>query len=959
MRTPHAARVSVAVLTLLAFALRVYHLDGQSLWYDEGFSVYLAQMSLREITARTAADIQPPAYYYLLHAWMTLFGRSEVAVRLLSVVFGVLTVPLAYLLARRMLSPAVGVTTALLVAVSPFHIWYAQETRMYTLVTALGVASSWLLAKLVDAAGRTARPTDASPAGLHARQVGALAAAWAAVNIVAVYTHYYAFLLVAFQALYLAMAWAQRGRPRPLAVAGVAALSVTALAYAPWAGFALNRYAVDDSYWQGALSLDFVRKTLLAFAAGHTVFEAQAQAITVGYLLLLALGVVWSWRHASGLTMNSREAVTSRAKGAGRDDDASRYRPAVFLLLYLVVPFVLLYLFSAWRPKFNPRYLMLASPAFVVLVAAGIVALMASRPRLWRPAGVLALVYVLGTSGYALANNYRNHVYVRDDFRSIAARIAAARQPDEAVILCSGHLFPVYDYYAPGNTAYRIPESATLSTRSVVTYAVADRLNQIATQHGGVWLVLWQNEVVDPAGILTGLLDAQAERLHEPNIYWGIELRHYRLPPGVRFAAPPTTGEPAANFANRLTLLGASPASLQVAAGDDVKVTLYWRAQQALEDDYWLSLRLVDPTGHVVSALNDRPAGYGFPTTRWPPQTTIPGVFRLTTPPATAPGDYTLQALVFSPTRGHSLDVLDARGAPAGVSAVAAAVRVLPPAQPPTLESLGLPRLLRLPMSAAIELAATDLSDQTVRQGDTVTFAVVWRSTARSNRDETVRLRLTAGGVTLADAVVPLATTGYPTSQWPTGGLVRSLYDLTIPANAPAQVNVEVSVDGGEAHIIARLNVSQVARSTAIPAMQHAQTAQFGALATLLGYDIDATTVRPGQTINLTLYWRAGAQAGQGPAYTVFTHLLDAGQIIHAQHDRPPADGARPTTGWSPGEVIVDRHPLTVSQQAPAGDYVLEIGLYDPLSERRLVVVAGDGQGNDHVILSTGIRVQR
>ncbi|HQH70613.1 MAG TPA: glycosyltransferase family 39 protein, partial [bacterium] len=177
----------------------------------------LAQMSLREITARTAADIQPPAYYYLLHAWMTLFGRSEVAVRLLSVVFGVLTVPLAYLLARRMLSPAVGVTTALLVAVSPFHIWYAQETRMYTLVTALGVASSWLLAKLVDAAGRTARPTDASPAGLHARQVGALAAAWAAVNIVAVYTHYYAFFLVAFQAMYLAMVWAQRGRPRPLA----------------------------------------------------------------------------------------------------------------------------------------------------------------------------------------------------------------------------------------------------------------------------------------------------------------------------------------------------------------------------------------------------------------------------------------------------------------------------------------------------------------------------------------------------------------------------------------------------------------------------------------------------------------------------------------------------------------------------------------------------------------------
>ena len=926
MRTPLAARVSVAAITLLAFALRVYHLDGQSLWYDEGFSVYLAQMSMGEITARTAADIQPPVYYYLLHGWMLALGRSEVALRLLSAVFGVLTVPLVFLLARRLLGAGAGLLAALLIAVSPFHVWYAQEARMYTLVTMLGVLSSWLALRLAgdDAARRAGRP--------------ALWAAYALTNVVAVYTHYYAFFLVAFQALYLLAAWLWRGRPRRLAAAAAAALLATLLAYAPWAGFALNRYAVDESYWQGALSLDFVRKTLLAFSAGQTVFEAQAQVFAAGYVLLAALGVAWLLRRAGG--------------GIAPD------RSAIFLLLYLVVPFILLYLFSAWRPKFNPRYLMLASPPFFVLVAAGVAALAGVRRSLWRAAAVLGLLFVLATSGYALANNYANRVYVRDDFRSVARRIAEARQTDEAVVLSSGHLFPVYEYYTPGADAYRIPDIATLSTKAVVTYDVADKLNAIAAAHGGVWLVLWQNDVVDPAGILTRLLDAQAERVPEPNIYWGIELRHYRLRQGVRFAAPEMAATLNVNYDGKLVLAGVSPARQDVTAGDTVALTLYWQAQQPLYDDYWLALRLVDPAGRVVGALNERPAGYGYPTTRWQPQTTTPGSYHLPVPPALAPGDYTLQAIIFSPARGQNLSVLDGRGAPAGISANVGTVTVRQPAQPPAAESLGLARVLRLPLSADMELLATSLGEQSVRQGETLSFAVAWRNNAQTAKDYRARLRLVAGATLLSETAVPLAATDYPASRWPAGSVVRSQYELTVPANAPAQIDVQVALDGSAPQTIARLAVTPVARSTAVPAMQHALQAQFGVQATLLGYDLSAATAKPGQTLDLTLYWQAGAQAGQGPAYTVFTHLLGADHVIYAQHDSPPAGGARPTTGWLAGEVVTDRHALTLKPDTPAGEYVLEIGLYDPMTERRLSS-GGDGQAADHIILPTRVRVER
>ena len=74
----------ITIICLVAFALRIFHLEYQSLWYDEAFSVYLAHFDLTEITARTAADIQPPLYYYLLHFWIALAGDSEFALRFLS-----------------------------------------------------------------------------------------------------------------------------------------------------------------------------------------------------------------------------------------------------------------------------------------------------------------------------------------------------------------------------------------------------------------------------------------------------------------------------------------------------------------------------------------------------------------------------------------------------------------------------------------------------------------------------------------------------------------------------------------------------------------------------------------------------------------------------------------------------------------------------------------------------------
>jgi hypothetical protein len=289
------------------------------------------------------------------------------------------------------------------------------------------------------------------------------------------------------------------------------------------------------------------------------------------------------------------------------------------------------------------------------------------------------LVFVLATSAYALANLYGNRIYVRDDMRSIASYIRERSQPGEAVVLVSGHMFPLAAYYGIEEGAYRLPDMETLSARRALAYDVAGRLNDIAAQHAGLWLILWQNDVVDPNGIVTGLLDGQAERLPVEQGFWGMELRHYRIRPGTVFAAPVVSSPLGANFGDRLTLVGFNLPSDVVVSGQTISLTLFWQAQQPLEEDYWQTLRLENAAGAVFGQTDQRPASYLYPTMRWQPGVANPGPASVLVRSGTPPGEYVLRLAVYAPERGQSLDILDSNGVPLDQIMTLARVRVVAP----------------------------------------------------------------------------------------------------------------------------------------------------------------------------------------------------------------------------------------------------------------------------------------
>jgi mannosyltransferase len=110
------------------------------------------------------------------------------------------------------------------------------------------------------------------------------------------------------------------------------------------------------------------------------------------------------------------------------------------------------------------------------------------------------------------------------------------------------------------------------------------------------------------------------------------------------------------------------------------------------------------------------------------------------------------------------------------------------------------------------------------------------------------------------------------------------------------------------------------------------------------GYSIGSRTLKPGDTLDLTLVWRS--VAGPTPDHwKVFTHLLDSQSLVVAQRDAEPADNLRPTTTWKEGEQIQDNYGIAIPPDLPAGSYTLEIGMYDGDLRARFTGVG------DHMVL--------
>ncbi|MBV8462266.1 MAG: glycosyltransferase family 39 protein, partial [Acidimicrobiales bacterium] len=215
----HATRqlLAAAVVVVVVVGLVLRFWTRSDLWLDEALTVNIARLPLHDLPSFLRRDGAPPLYYVLLHFWIELFGTSDLAVRSLSGLFGVITLPLVWVAGCRLGGRRVGLAALVLLASSPFAVRYDTEARMYALVALLTVLGFLALDRSLD------RPRPGNLAAL------------AVVTGLLLYAHYWSIYLVGTILLWLAFE-AVWGRPRWRAGARASLVAVLAgcLSFVPW-----------------------------------------------------------------------------------------------------------------------------------------------------------------------------------------------------------------------------------------------------------------------------------------------------------------------------------------------------------------------------------------------------------------------------------------------------------------------------------------------------------------------------------------------------------------------------------------------------------------------------------------------------------------------------------------------------------------------------------------------------
>ena len=410
---------ALAAITLLGLVLRITLLSKESFWLDEAASAWISGASWDR--ALRAEATNPPLYYILLYLWIRCFGSSEAAIRSLSVVPSVLLIPVIYALGKRLISPRVGIFAAAILALSPFHIAYAQEARTFALLSlflVLSASSCWSL--LSD------------DKGLRSPTPIASYIAWA---IIALYTHFIAVFFIAAHNLYFVVR-NYRGLFRNANTLRWAFIQLTIIAlYLPWL-FKMLRAAASGGGQSRRHMLLKIPQTFFSFLFGDTLVPLDEVAVsdiigtvTANWPLLLASAIA-----AAAIGLSSTKQLKVRPQAA------------LFLSTMTLLPLILAFVVSIRIPFFDERYLIGCSPFLYLLCAWGIADECAKRGSGTSFQLTVSLPAVLVFA--SIFNFFFHPRFGKEQWREAVAYVESDLRPGDPILVDADFMKYPVEYYA-------------------------------------------------------------------------------------------------------------------------------------------------------------------------------------------------------------------------------------------------------------------------------------------------------------------------------------------------------------------------------------------------------------------------------------------------------------------------------------------------------------------------------
>jgi mannosyltransferase len=434
----------LAALTLLAALLRFATLDLQSFWYDEAFTpVHVLHPGLgATLRAVSHTENTPPLWYVLIWGWSRVWGSGEVALRSLSALAGVATVPVAWGIGRELAGRRAALATAALVAVSPLFIWYSQEARAYALFTFLAaLAVLCFLRVLREPSGRRL-------------------AAFAGAGALALLSHYFAVFLLAPMCVWLLLRVARPPMAHPpiaqpsiahplqdrerryAALGAVGAIGIVGLALVPL----IVAQGGHGTQWIGRWALS----SRLQAIPQYYLTGYSGAPLGHGVELLVALLILAGVGYGLWCVLEPREE-----------------RGALIALVLsacgVLLPVVLV---AVGADYLAPRNLVAAMIPLTALIAVVTVAKRTGRAGM-AIAGVIALVFLAISIDVNLSPRLQ-----RGDWRGVADAIASSSLPAGAGAGASARVITTVElgaapleYYLP--PLHNLARGATVTTREI------------------------------------------------------------------------------------------------------------------------------------------------------------------------------------------------------------------------------------------------------------------------------------------------------------------------------------------------------------------------------------------------------------------------------------------------------------------------------------------------------------
>lgn len=320
--------IILSLVLLLSFILRVYRLEIESIWYDEAFSISVANENIFKLIERVAADDNPPLYYIILHFWIKMFGYGENSVRFISVIFGVLSVYVLYRVGRLIFNEEIGILGAFILSISLFNIRYSQDTRFYSLLTLLVLISNYYFIKILK------------------ERNGKYIIGYIISTMAISYTHVFGLFYIIFQNIYYLLIFRKNIK------FWITIQGAILLLFLPWLIIFINQiiYIINTGGKTGGghisniqqPSLTIIIETFKSFASNYTTLYL--------FIILVIIGTV-AYKYKMASDVNDK----------------------IFLLLWLFVPIVLGVVISLIAlPIYKTKYVIASVPAFILLVSKGI-----------------------------------------------------------------------------------------------------------------------------------------------------------------------------------------------------------------------------------------------------------------------------------------------------------------------------------------------------------------------------------------------------------------------------------------------------------------------------------------------------------------------------------------------------------------------------------------------------------